>query len=936
MLRSSQSHRPQSGRCSLVPVQYQERPGEPEAEGGAAAGGAVTTSTTSLTTTSSNKTMWWRSGSCSGPYRNWFLPPQRTTPAKFDEPSSPSRKGRASGCSGVGAMSPPTSEEEVDEEVILFGGSRIINVEEAATAEAADSSSSSRLSETSRVRIRRPGLIGALGAKLAIPAALFFDNAAFLQAKTQSRITMEFAGGRSSAQQRNKAKKYFRWKTAGSSRRARATSSSRKNRMMQPFSTSSSSESALAARKRKSKSLAAIARRDEENQSLRSARSDVPSSMVGASERKRSSANTEMDDDYKFKMNIQTEGAAGAVVTGKEEALAKATGKEEAQASGKEGAITSGKTEGKAAAGDGTFVKKVEHRQWQPHYTTVYHAKLPGGSYTEHSPLSYLDDNSLTTGTRCILHMLLLYCIVLTTTSALQWWLVTMGGTPKIEGLLAILQSCKHVIFVMPMLAILFLATRIRCQQLGKGLPTKYDLPLPWMKDFMAFSAIAITIQLALMFVTPILSGKLPEVDHEGNLILDPRKDPARSRNTAMKIMLILRLVCVLIIFLCALAVAKGNDDMADIPAVINLWRPMAPPAVSPAVGVVFYFSYFFFSVYFLQGIVRLLNWKSFDAVLQVATTSMQIVPVLCALILASRMRALQIDPVSGAPQHWCQKLFYVTFVAVIIQIVAILATALFIGGQHSEEKQDPNASTAAVQNKFHVRFPGMFAFLNAIRFFALSAVYASILGITFAISQMKNDADTAVTVHTPPMSQTLMNLLVLVYLHLASHLIQYGMTVYRQVMTQTQKQIPDKTEQMHKMITRWLDHAKSTILFIPMIAVFELQLSMRARQMTFNQTDDYPTNGDWKIPVSMCEWIVTATICALFFSVPFIVTRAGPSAGNMTGAKAYAVSFFRGVMTIVLYVGVGLCVLAMFDPGVSLKNVDTTGGVQRRVASSG
>lgn len=80
-------------------------------------------------------------------------------------------------------------------------------------------------------------------------------------------------------------------------------------------------------------------------------------------------------------------------------------------------------------------------------------------------------------GMKCIIHMTLIYCLVLSATHALQWWQSTRGTSGRIEGLLSVMQSCKHTIVAMPMLAVLFIATRIRAHQLAKALPTKYDLP---------------------------------------------------------------------------------------------------------------------------------------------------------------------------------------------------------------------------------------------------------------------------------------------------------------------------------------------------------------------------------------------------------------------------------------------------------------------------
>ena len=41
--------------------------------------------------------------------------------------------------------------------------------------------------------------------------------------------------------------------------------------------------------------------------------------------------------------------------------------------------------------------------------------------------------------------------------------------------------------------------------------------------------------------------------------------------------------------------------------------------------------------------------------------------PMLCALFLAARMRALQMDPLHGHPQKWAQNCFYACSVALVV-----------------------------------------------------------------------------------------------------------------------------------------------------------------------------------------------------------------------------------------------------------------------------
>eukprot|EP00392_Amoebophrya_sp_AT5.2_P000400 g401.t1 len=455
------------------------------------------------------------------------------------------------------------------------------------------------------------------------------------------------------------------------------------------------------------------------------------------------------------------------------------------------------------------------------------------------------------------------------------------------------MQSCKHTIVAMPMLAVLFIATRIRAHQLAKALPTKYDLPGENITMTMALVTVAITVQLLLTLMTPVITGKLPDLDAEGNLVLQ-RDDNTRRKTVGVKAFLVLRLLCLAAVFSGGIYIADASDRMAELPRIEILWRPSQPPKMSTAVWTVQQFANVFFAIFLVHGVIKILNFRAWDAIVQ----------------------------------DWCQKLFYVSLGGVAVQVLSILLTYFFIGGTEDA--------------KFRIKFPALFAFLNAVRFFALVVVYLCVGGVCFAISEMRAEAASITDIaHTPAMSAALMNILVLIFLYLAMHLLQYGTSLYRQVVKM------DATTANYDLAMKWIDTARQSAMFVPIIVPFLMQSSLRARQLTWNTSDDYPTDGAWKIPVPLLHWTITGCVSVLILTAPLVTPAPGSLTVSITRAAAvgahkkhqrdysdltdisatavkkrsaatFAATLFRGLVILVMYVALGCCLVALLDPDIT------------------
>merc|ERR1719321_729452 len=66
--------------------------------------------------------------------------------------------------------------------------------------------------------------------------------------------------------------------------------------------------------------------------------------------------------------------------------------------------------------------------------------------------------------------------------------------------------------------------------------------------------------------------------------------------------------------------------------------------------------------------------------------------PMLCALFLAARMRALQMDPVSGNPQRWAQNCFWLCSSALLTQTCVAVAVPFLLNGKVKKGRMEGDA----------------------------------------------------------------------------------------------------------------------------------------------------------------------------------------------------------------------------------------------------
>merc|ERR1719201_193801 len=122
---------------------------------------------------------------------------------------------------------------------------------------------------------------------------------------------------------------------------------------------------------------------------------------------------------------------------------------------------------------------------------------------------------------QCVMNLTLqyftIYLVLFVAVTAEQF-----TGVAWLHKVIAICEGAQKTVMFAPMLAILFVGTRMRALQLTKAkdgtIPTTAG-PQPWVQDAMFVATWSVLVQLIMCILVPICTGTAtPEMDHSGNV----------------------------------------------------------------------------------------------------------------------------------------------------------------------------------------------------------------------------------------------------------------------------------------------------------------------------------------------------------------------------------------------------------------------------------
>jgi len=282
---------------------------------------------------------------------------------------------------------------------------------------------------------------------------------------------------------------------------------------------------------------------------------------------------------------------------------------------------------------------------------------------------------------------------------------------PKIVGMM---HAAATTVEFAPMLAILFLAARMRALQ--------HDgQPQSWAQNCMYAATFAMCLTTLLAIAVPLAMG--------GTM----KTNPLTKESTFEVPSPMLGYALVGMRFFCMLSFYGGSLGVAY--SIFVFEAPGGPEAtlpVSPTVQCVVNLTCQFFFVYFMVtamltisevsgGAVAMEKWKLFAAI-DSAKSTLAFAPMLSILFVTTRMYALLITDKKGSPQAWVQDGMFMATWSLLISFLMCLATGLIMDDVQTDE--DGN-----VVNKFSNQHVGIA--VTVIRYLSMALLYG---GITMVI----------------------------------------------------------------------------------------------------------------------------------------------------------------------------------------------------------
>jgi len=241
------------------------------------------------------------------------------------------------------------------------------------------------------------------------------------------------------------------------------------------------------------------------------------------------------------------------------------------------------------------------------------------------------------------------------------------------------MENCKAVVMFCPMLAVLFIAARMRALNMDpiNGNPQK------WAQNCFFMCTYALLAQTCFSVAVPlVLQGEVKTGKCEGDMEYTVEN---KLFGTILAIGRYVMMICLYIGAGCV------------IYSVFTIQHPKGPEytiPISVTMQCVINLTFQFFFVYtWIWAAITIKEFTGFEWALLTQTMEnckgvVMFCPMLSILFVGTRMRALMLTDNRGSPQGWCQDGMYMATWSLLIQFVMVLVTPCATGvpGQVDED----------------------------------------------------------------------------------------------------------------------------------------------------------------------------------------------------------------------------------------------------------
>jgi len=515
----------------------------------------------------------------------------------------------------------------------------------------------------------------------------------------------------------------------------------------------------------------------------------------------------------------------------------------------------------------------------------------------------------VSTTMKCVINLTIQYFIVYTCLAVVRTYNELNNTAPLITAPKILSAACSTVNYA-PMLAVLFIGTRMRALQLSGGNPDAYDLPQPWVKNAMQCCAWSVLIQTIMVVLVPVVLGGEPKVDKDGTPIVE-------GSGLMGKVFTAVKYIAMLGMYGGFTTVCIGAFMMEPVKALF----PAGPPPVSPAVQCTMNLSTQYFAVYL--GIALIKTYHEFnpktkgseklEGTLIMAQNTVNFAPMLCILFIGARMRALSMDPINGNPQKWAQNCFYLCTYSVMVQLILILIIPLVLNGDVKTGETEGDVT-------FENLNPTVLTLLTVLRYACMAALYGGFTAVIYSIMVIEAPPGRPYVPVSPTM-QCVMNLtcqFFFVYLMLWAFV------------TTKQFTSPSGMDGFLNIAISTMDSARATVQFCPMLSILFVGTRMRALQIRPASEGGAPQGwaqeGMFLCTYSLLIQIIMVVTLPLFTRGAPEMDKDGNPKVKTTGVMAWILVALRYTCFLALYGGVVTVMYSLFT--IEYATADGSGKV--------
>merc|ERR1719248_255833 len=417
--------------------------------------------------------------------------------------------------------------------------------------------------------------------------------------------------------------------------------------------------------------------------------------------------------------------------------------------------------------------------------------------------------NAVSTALKCVINLTCQYLGIYTAIAIIRVVADFQGTNCNSWTIYESLLQATLTVNYAPMLAIMFLACRMRVTWLTQG---KGNPPI-WVQAWMYAATYAVLALTLIALCVPIFTGEKVKFNERGDI--DEDSTPFSNKFAALGFT-ILKYLIMIGLYVGAICIIYGTYTYVP-PA--GSWPGDTIPPVSPAVGCTMILASMYFLVY--AGIQFGKTFQSFSGIdsskvtgaLNGAVCTMFFAPMMAVLFIGARMRALQMDPINGAPQRWAQNCFYACTYAIMIQCILAIAVPLILGGSIKKGDKGEGDVEYTVENKM------LGTCLTVVRWFVMISVYLGIAAVIWSVFAIEHPQGAQ---YTPPISVTMQCVINLTVQFFICYILIWAAVTVKEL-----------TGWEWHLLTNTMENAKGTIAFCPMLSILFVGTRMYALQLT-------------------------------------------------------------------------------------------------------